>query len=279
MKHFIRTGAAALALAAAALLPGCALVAYQLAGALGSPDFKKIENARQTGFLLTFREVPAEESAGNPAPSGTGADGGRTAGTVAETSLILLSTSDYLVLEINRLADGALESKTSAISYPAKAMYALETGIAGPEGRLTERTFSFANEKALSRAVRPGDFRSLKNLAAALLSDPRAECAEKKTDEYRELELITECRGPDYAYKVESFMNYDGGFIIPEYFTLSGPRGETTRYRVGAVANVGAETVKGSLEIFDGAYGEMIERGLALPAEEPPSAASENPAP
>ena len=112
-----------IAAAVAVVTAGCSLVTLGIADSLGSPDMKKITNARETGYAVSFRIRPesvAEAEDENGVLPAVSQDG---------TSFTMLTTSGYLILDIVRKTDNKVTKKMRVVEYPEKSLYALELSV------------------------------------------------------------------------------------------------------------------------------------------------------
>ena len=89
-------------------------------------------------------------------------------------------------------------------------------------------------------------------------------------DSYRDLELLTGCRGPGFKYGVDKFVNFDNGFVFPKYFTYKGPASESFSFEIESVKNINAQKVKASdkmMKELDRDFRQKLARGLAREAD------------
>lgn len=265
---FFGTGHAAvltcIAAAAAVVTAGCSLVTLGIADSLGSPDMKKITNARETGYAVSFRIRPetvtdaADETGALPEDSGNG------------TSFTMLTTSGYLILDIVRKTDNTVTKKMRVVEYPEKSLYALELSVPAEKNTHKRYAYAFPDEKTMSQAIGFADFYSVKGLANYLVSVKDADCARPSEDTYRDLELLTGCRGSGFKYGVDSFVNFDNGFVFPKYFTYKGPASESFSFEIEGVKNINAQKVKSSdrmMKELDRDFRQKLARGLAREAD------------
>lgn len=253
------------ALTAAAVLSfsvaGCGLVAMGITESLGSPDLKKISNAKEIGYAVTFRtpavasDVTAEETA---------------AARKNGTTFTMLTTQKYIILDIVRKNNNRVSRKMRVIEYPDKDLYALELSVPAEKNTHKRYAYAFPDEYTLSQAVGFADFYSLRGLSNYLISVKDKDCTGPSGKTYRELELISACKGNGFRYKVESFINFDHGFIFPKYFSYMGPASESHYFEVDGVRNVNSDKVRASSKLMNEVnrdFSQKLARGLAKRAD------------
>lgn len=245
------------------LTAGCSLVALGIAGSLGNPDMKKIDNAREVGYAVSFRLRDGDEasSEGDAAPAKASVNG---------TSFTMLTTGEYIILDIVRKNGGSVTRRMRVVEHPARSLYALELSVPAEKNTHKRYAYAFPDESTLSRAIGFADFHSVKGLSGYLLSVKDADCTRPSNENYRDLELLTSCKGKDFRYVVNEFANFDNGFIFPKYFSYRGPASLSHDFVIEGVKNVNASKVKSSnklLSELDRDFRQKLNRGLAKEAD------------
>lgn len=243
---------------------GCSMVALGIAGSLGNPDMKKIDNARNVGYAVSFRLREGAEDVS------TEGDAVLTKKSANGTSFTMLTTGEYIILDIVRKKGGSVSRKMRVVEYPARSLYALELSVPAEKNTHKRYAYAFPDESTLSRAIGFADFHSVKGLSGYMLSVKDADCTRPSNENYKELELLTSCKGSDFRYAVDEFANFDNGFIFPKYFTYRGPASQSHGFEIEGVKNVNAAKVKSSnklLSELDRDFRQKLNRGLAKEAD------------
>ena len=264
-SHSVFSGMASFLVAASltVLTAGCSLVALGIAGSLGNPDMKKIDNAREVGYAVSFRLRDGEEasSEGDAVPAKASVNG---------TSFTMLTTGEYIILDIVRKNGGSVTRRMRVVEHPARSLYVLELSVPAEKNTHKRYAYAFPDESTLSRAIGFADFHSVKGLSGYLLSVKDADCTRPSNENYRDLELLTSCKGKNFRYVVNEFANFDNGFIFPKYFTYRGPASRSHDFVIEGVKNVNASKVKSSnklLSELDRDFRQKLNRGLAKEAD------------